>query len=312
MVTKDDEIALARIGKKGAFEPVRAPADRFRAASRGPAVAGGYAYWTSGNQLVRRKLEGGPREALADDARAGTRVAAAIVGSGNLARAVAAYIADAGDATSARLWIERVGTWTLTPEGAAANSVALAVSGSDAVVLALEGRTGMTPVHARVADFASGTPALKEDIVVWVAGPAQPLTELAAVDDRGTLWAFLPLERDISRFGMAQIEVGAEPKMGAAVTWRAYPNGVDPAPIAAAEVCGGAAVLYAVPSAAKPGAPQELHLAAVGPKGLASAEIVARSRAFSNVSLAEAADGLLVAYVADHRTWATLARCPPR
>jgi hypothetical protein len=312
MVTKDDQIALARFGKQGALEPVTTAGDAFHAASRGPAVAGDFAYWTARGQLVRRKLAGGVRQSLADDARDGTRVAAAIVGAGKSARAVAAYIANAGDATAARLWIERVGTWTLTPEGAAASSVALAVSGTDAVVVALEGRTGMTPVHARVTDFASATPTLKEDVVVWVAGPAQPLTEIVAVDQAGSIWAFLPLERDITRFGMAQIEIGPEPKMGAGITWRAYPNGADPAPIAAASACQGAAVLYAVPAEAKPGAPQELHLAAIEAGGLGAAQVIARSRAFSNVSLAEAPSGVLVSYVADHRTWATVVRCPPR
>jgi hypothetical protein len=310
MVTKDDRIAVARFGKQGALDPVTLASDAFRAASRGPAVAGDFAYWTSRGQLVRRRIDGGPRESLAEDARDGTRVAAAIVGSGKSARAAAAYIANTGDATSARLWIERVGTWTLTPEGAAASSVTLVVSGTDLVALSIEGRTGMTPVHGRIADFANASPTLKEDVVVWVAGPAQPLTELVAARGAGSIWAFLPLERDITRFGMAQIEIGARPEMGAAVTWRAYPNGVDPAPVAAAPACGGAAVIYAVPAEAKPRAPQELQLAALGATGLGAAEIVARSRAFSSVSLAEAPTGLLITYVADQRTWATLVRCP--
>ena len=34
-------------------------------------------------------------------------------------------------------------------------------------------------------------------------------------------WVFLPLERDITRFGLAQIQLGEHPKVGASVVWRA-------------------------------------------------------------------------------------------
>lgn len=318
MITKSDTVALARAGdtKKGGFSPVTAGADAFRPYARGPAVAGDHAYWVSGSRLVRRAIgRDGPLETLAEDARDGTRVAAVLVGHGGSARAAAAYIAQSESAdvgTVARLWIERVGTWTLTPDGAAASSTAVALSGSKLVTTSLEGRTGMTPVHARVADFSGSTPVLGEDVVVWVAGPAQPLTEIAAIASESVLWAFVPLERDVSRFGLAQIRLGEAPRMGAPVTWRGYPNGLDPAPIASATACGSALVLYAVPAEAKPRAPQELRLAQIGASGLGPGTVVARSRAFTNVSLSEHAGGVLIAYAADHRTWATTVHCPSR
>ena len=305
MVTKSDELVLAKLAK-AAFEPVKTGADAFSPYSRGPAIAGDHAYWISKQRLVRRKLDGGPLETLAEDARSGTRVAAAVAKG----KAAAAYIGQADDSTIARLWIENVGTWTLTPDGAAASSVALAMSGADLYALSLEGRTGMTPVHARVTDFA-GTPKLDDDVVVWVAGPAQPLTEIAAIAAEGAgVWAFVPLERDISRFGLAQLKLADPPTMGAPVTWRAYPNGLDPAAVATANACGGAFVLYAQPAEAKPRAPQELAIARVDATGLGPGRVVARSRAFSNASLAATQGGMLVAYVADKRTWALWVECP--
>ncbi len=56
--------------------------------------------------------------------------------------------------------------------------------------------------------------------------------------------------------------------MGAPVTWRAFPNGLDPAPLATAKSCGKTLALYARPSGARPHAPQELHIAAIGAEGL--------------------------------------------
>jgi hypothetical protein len=175
----------------------------------------------------------------------------------------------------------------------------------------VEGRTGMSPVHARRIRFEARRPVLEEDVVVWVGGAAQSLTEIAGGQSKGEAWAFLPLERDATRFGLAQIRLGKKPEMGAPVTWRGYPNGMAPAPIFTAEVCHATLVAYARPSDAKPGAPQELELAALGAEGLEPGRVIGRSKAFTSVSLAATRDGALVAWVADHRTWASRVRCPP-
>jgi hypothetical protein len=60
---------------------------------------------------------------------------------------------------------------------------------------------------------------------------------------------------------------------------------------------------------AKPGSRQELHLSRLGRDGLENSEIVARARAFSNVSISPIRDAALVVYVAGRRTWAATVHC---
>ncbi len=312
LITKDDRIALAPLAKKkGEVKAVKEPKDQF-AIARGPSVAGPYAYWISSGRLVRRKLKGGTLETLAANARSGTRVTA-LPKSDNRPAAVA-YIGapvtkDARGA--AYLWVEGSEPLVMSPEGSAATSVSMAATADSLYVLALEGRTGMTPVHARVVGFEDSKPKLDKDVVVWVAGPAQSLTEITAAPADDEVIGLVPLERDITRFGLAEVRVGSPPKMGAPVTWRAYPNGLDPAPVAISTGCGGTMVVYARPAAPRPRSPQELHIAKLAASGLGSSSVVARASAFANVSAAETAQGVLIAYVADFRTWARLYSCEP-
>lgn len=309
MVTKDDRIALAPLGKKGRVEAVKEPKDSF-ALARGPSVAGEFAYWVSAGRLVRRKIGGGAIEELAGRARSGTRVTALDKNEHHPAMAVYVGAPVSKDANGAAwLWVEGNEPVTLTPEGSAASSVSMVESEDDVVVLSLEGRTGMTPVHARTVTFDANRPKLDEDVVVWVAGPAQSLTEITAARNESDVLGLIPLERDITRFGLAEVRVGSTPKMGAPVVWRAYPNGLDPAPVAVSAGCSKTWVVYARPAETRPGSPQELHLARAEANGLGPSHVVARASAFANVSASPLAQGLLIAYVADFRTWARTFDC---
>lgn len=310
LLTKQDEIAVARLVKKGVLEPVKTPADQF-ALARSPAIAGGHAYFISNGRLARRPLGAGGVEVLAADARSGTRVTAlpALAGRRPAAACFVGAPVTADGGPTARLWIEGHGVLVVTPEGSAATSVSMVELEGSLVVLSLEGRTGMTPVHARSVRFQDSKPELEQDVVVWVAGPAQSLTEITGATVDGQVFAFVPLARDITRFGLAQLQLGTAPAMGAPVVWRAYPNGLDPAPVAVSHGKCGTRVVYARPEQARPRAPQELHIASLGPSGLGPSQIVARASAFANVSAAETAAGVLVTYVADFRTWARIVAC---
>jgi len=190
-------------------------------------------------------------------------------------------------------------------------SVALARDGHALVALSIEGRMGMSPVHARSIALSGSKAKLGRDRVVWVAGSSDPLTEVhgfGSLDHR--VWCLLPTERDSTHFGLARFAVDSSSSDEVEVSWRNYPNGVQPAPVAAATLCQHDVVVYARPSTATPHAPQELHLAALDDRGLGPSTVVASASAFSDVSLAPVADGALLAYVADHRTWARSLRCP--
>jgi len=195
----------------------------------------------------------------------------------------------------------------LTPEGAAASSVSLTVSGGDVIASYIDGRSGMTPVHARRLHLPSGT--LDPDVVVWVSGATQGMTEIASVSSSSGAWLMLPVERDASHFGLAALAVGRDPQMDPPLRFRTYENGLDRAPIAAAQLCGAPVAVYVRPIEARPGSEQELVLSPLTFDETASSERLARARGFADVSLFSVPEGAVLAYVADRRTWGRLIRC---
>jgi len=290
--------------------PIERPAADFAATARGPALADDFAYFVLEGKLVRRRIDGASAiETLTDDARSGARVSA-LPKSGKQPAAVA-YItrADAEGTSVAKLWINGR-TLTLTVEGAGASSVALVRTGDSKVLaLSIDGRSAMTPVHARPLDLEAAEPRAGSDHVVWVAGSAEALTEIVAGSDGPHAWGFLPIAKDVSHFGLAELALPLGGQGDAEVSWRLYDNGIDMAPISAARICGSLLVAYARPLAAQPQAPQALVLSRPGKSETA---VVVTARAFANASLAGGKDtGGLLVYVADRRTFALPLRCRP-
>jgi hypothetical protein len=312
MVTRTDELAISKLllppskSKKAApaaLEPTtRGPQD-FWPVARGPAVSKTHAYWVSKGRVVRRALEGGELEIIATDARDGTRVA--VAGSPD----VIAYITQpVGKADSlARLRLTNGTKLELTPEGAAASSVSLTSMGEDVIASYIDGRSGMTPVHARRLRTKAGT--LDPDVVVWVSGATQGMTEIVSIGGDSGSWLMLPVERDSSHFGLATMALEADPKMDPPLRWRTYENGLDRAPTAATVLCGAPVVAYVRPADARPTANQELVLSELTLDETARSEPLATARGFADVSLFPIPEGAMLAYVADRRTWARLIRC---
>jgi hypothetical protein len=309
LLTKDDRVLLAKRspGSKPTSATLtsvdEAPA-AFRLLAKPPSIASGFAYWVSQGRLVRRALGDGELESLRDDARPGTRVSAAEFGG----TAAVAYIGqpDSEGTSHARLWLEGLPPLELTPEGAGASSVALTAHGDGLLAVAIDGRSAMTPVHARRITWQGRQPRLADDVVVWVAGSAQAFTEIVVGSSQGRAFAYLPTARDVSHFALASLDLGSEPRLDSEVTFFDYPNGIDLAPVASAELCGRPHVAFARPTTPAPGAPQELVLAEPGSGRMLN---LANSRGFVSVSLAAQPGGALLAYVADGRTWARGLTC---
>ena len=312
LVTRSDELATCKLAEPpskskkptaGALEPTSRGPSEFFSVARGPAVSATHAYWVSKGRLVRRALGGGELEVLADDAREGTRVA--VAGSPESV----AYLAQPKGQQDplAKLRLPDGRMLDLTPQGAAASSVSLARVGDDLVASSIDGRSGMTPVHARRYRSKPGT--LESDVVVWVSGATQGMTEIVSVGTEAGAWLLLAVEKDVSHFGLAALALDPEPKMDPPLRWRTYENGLDRAPAAAAVVCGKPLVVYVRPADARPTANQELVMSELTLAETASSETLASARGFADVSLYALPEGALVAYVADRRTWARLIRC---
>jgi hypothetical protein len=237
-------------------------------------------------------------------------VAALLLG----ATPVVAYVTRppaADEPARARLWVEGNRRFELTPDGAGASSVALTPQGDSAIALGLDGRSGMTPLHARRLRLLPNRKDvwLGPDQVAWVGGGAQSTTEIAAATRGDEVWAFLAIEQDATHFGLAQIRIGKEPRVDVPASFVPFANGINTSPVAGARICGRQAVVYARPSTAAPFAPQELILAELGPDGLSGGDVVVRAKAFADASLASVEGGGLLAYTADRRTWAASIRC---
>lgn len=312
MVTRSDELVISKLllppskSKKpaaGTLEATPHGAQEFWSVARGPALSATHAYWVSKGRVVRRALAGGELEVLTSDARDGTRVAVTSDPD------IVAYITQpVGKQDSlARLRLPDGRKLDLTPEGAAASSVSLTRMGEDVIASYIDGRSGMTPVHARKLHGKSG--ALDPDVVVWVSGATQGMTEIvSAGTDQGS-WLMLPVERDASHFGLATLALDRDPKMDPPLRWRTYENGLDRSPTAAATLCGAPTVIYVRPADARPTANQELVLSTLTLDETASSEPLATARGFADVSLYAIPEGAMLAYVADRRTWARLIRC---
>jgi len=293
--------------------------------ARGPAVRRGLAYWVSRGRLLGQSLASagsGTPLVLGDDARVGTRAAVPVGAARHLQGLpqTAAYIARPKEPDGppiAKLWVEgHVERFGLTDDLASSHSVALAATPSGLNAIFLEARTGISSVHVRPITFsANREPTLGEDRIAWVGGPSQPTTELFALPSDGPrVHGFLTLERDVTHFGLVGLDIPLTPDAELPVDpdWLAYPNGIQPAPFALARLCGRSIVALARPSSPVPHAPQELVLHDLERAAGSLPALVARSRAFFDISLVALEGGALLGYVADHRTWARTIRCARR
>lgn len=290
--------------------------------SRAAAVRRQRAYWVSRGRLLSESLSragsGRSPVVLRDDARPGTRVATPIGAAVHLREVpeMAAYVARPDDVDAparAQLWVAgRQEVLTLTPDLASASSVALVVGATGLHALFLEARTGMSIMHVRqVIGTRAQDMRLGEDHAVWVGGPARATTEIDVMVGGATgLSVWMPLERDITHFGLVRLGLDLPAESGSAETsWWLYDNGIEPAPLATTRLCGQRVLVAARPSSAQPGALQQLVLRSANLAAAAPTAILARSRAFFDVSLSPLGRGALLTYVADHRTWARTLRC---
>lgn len=316
--TKDDDVVVAPLHRDAdgtvAILPTPLAAVAVPTIAPPPAFAGGHLYWVAHGKLVRRAVDAhaGGLEVLADDAVDGSRVAA-VVPEGQK-RAIAAYVARpaAKDAErTARLWTEGRGVRDLSPEGSGASSVALAAAQRRVVAVVLDGRNAMTPVHARTVEIAEdGEPRIGADVVVTVGPPPEQHTEVVAAETAAGPIALVALAKDERSFGLAAILVGKEPRMDAPIQWAAYPNGLDPAPVASTRACGGTLVAYARPDTADPGAATALAFGTVSADGsIEPRDVVTRERGIRHATMAPVPGGVLLVWATITRAYARVIRC---
>jgi hypothetical protein len=265
--------------------------------------------------IVRSSLAGGEPKQIAKS-RPGTRIAAAPLGAEH---AAVAYLdlrrTTEGDMLQAFVVLDDGEPQRISDEGAGATTVRFVPRGETPVALYLDTRTAMVPVHARaMSRTADGRLALAADTVLFVGGAPERGIDFTAAPVGEKAWAFVPLGRDTFDFGMAAIPIEDPPKEDVAAVWSLYPNGVDPAPIAAAPTRDGkgAWVARVRPRQKDAAAARIIELGRVdGAAAFTSFGEIAPGNAVTDMAiLDDGSGGVWVAYGDTTVTWLERRVCP--
>jgi len=243
-------------------------------------------------------------------ARAGTRLGAASVKGHDALAFLRDRKTSEGTTMEAWLWTDDDKTQRLSEDGSGATFTTMAPRGEGALVLMLDARSAMTPVHARSLSFTDSI-VVGGDAVVFLGGGAQPDTRASlAVPKSGPTYALLPISHDIG-FGLAIARILGEPKTDEPVIWSDYKNGLDPAPIVGSVGAASSYVARVVPLDAKVGSPRVIELGRIDDKGAFTSygSIAAHGRP-TEVALAIDGADLVVAYTDTQGAWLERRNCP--
>jgi hypothetical protein len=200
----------------------------------------------------------------------------------------------------------------LSEDGNGATFVDLAPRGSEVVALLVDARAALTPVHARVLTWEADRVAVSPDVVVFVGGPPERRTAGAlAVGANDPSFGLLPMPSD-DGFGLAVIRIDKKPVVDAPVVWSTYPNGLDPAAVAATRGGSPVRVARVRPAARAPDSLRVVELGKLEPDGtFVSHGVLARAKKILDLVVETDRFGALwVYYTADEKSFLERVSCP--
>lgn len=231
-------------------------------------MAGRWAYCQAAGGIVYRTTLGVNDTKQIAKSQPSTRITAAALGPGHAVLATLdARRTTEGVMMQAFVTLDDGETVRLSEDGAGATVVRLVPRGDRAVALYIDARMAMVPVHARPLSLRGNDLVLADDAVVFVGGPPERGIELTAAGAGSSIFALLPMARETTDFGMAAIPIAEQPKDDVQPSWSLYPNGLDPAPVAAS--LGGASswVARVRPSERVVGSPRIIELGRLDASG---------------------------------------------
>jgi hypothetical protein len=245
----------------------------------------------------------GDQGSVVAHARAGTDIAAVAVGS----RAVLAYLAERttseGVVREAWLVVDGGQPVRISEDGSGATFVDLALRGKGLVAMTIDARVAMTPAHARPVALDGDKVILGSDAVVFVGGSAERHNAGAlAVAKDGSAFELVAVADGAAAFGLAAIRLDDPPREDEPVVWSLYPNGLDPAPVAATH--GGTSMFVARvrPRTAEPKAQRLLEIGTLSREGaFASGCIIDAATFIKDVELDLDRQGALWVFYRDPR-----------
>jgi hypothetical protein len=261
---------------------------------------------------VHRNVPTGGADRVVASSRAGTRIAvASLAGSHAVLGYLASRQTSEGWVSEAWAEVDDDPPARLSEDGSGATSVALAAAGSALLALTVDARTALTAMHARPIRYERGL-RFGEDVVAFVGGPGDPRTMAAVAGCHdGGLVGLLPISKDVGTFGLALVKLEDPPRVDEPVTWAMYPNGLDPAPVAAASGRARTWVARIRPHGSEPGSPRDLEVGELADAAsLTSRAIVDTSGTPSDVAIAvDAAGALWVAWLDSTGSWLERLAC---
>ncbi|HEX3772238.1 MAG TPA: hypothetical protein VHV30_15285 [Polyangiaceae bacterium] len=259
------------------------------------AIAGDLAFCPDPTGAVHRARLTGEEDRIVASSRTGSRVGAAPFPGGHAALGyLASRKTTEGWVSEAWLLVDDDPPVRLSEDGSGATAIQLEPRGASVLALTVDARTALTALHTRVVGF--GHPArMGEDAVIFVGGPGDHRTAAAlAIGPVGPAWALLPIARDTLDFGLATVRVDDPPRVDEPVLWSMYPNGLDPAAVAAAAGGGHTWVARVRPEAAAPGSAHILEVGELTTDGyFAPRAVVPTGNAPADVALAIDGHGAL-------------------
>jgi hypothetical protein len=307
----------------GKVPPVVPPRPATFAAMRWPGceLAGRFAYCPGPGGAIVRYTSASDRAGWSDPkpiAKGGNggRITAASIGPDH---SVVAFleqrVTTEGNMLQAFVALDDKEPVRLSDDGAGATVVHFLPRGESAVAVYLDSRTAMVPVHARPVTLRGAELALGTDAVIFVGGAPERGINFAVAAAGPKSFVLLPMPRETTDFGMAAVEVHDPPKEDPSPVWSPYPNGIDPAPLAAAPTRDGKAAWVARvrPRERAPGSPRILELGRVDSAGVfTSFGEIASAKGVSDVGLAEDTSGALwIVYGDTAATWLERRVCAP-
>lgn len=275
-------------------------------------LAGKFVYCQGPGGAITRSVGAGGDPKLVARSRAGTRIAAAALGD---AHSVVAYLdlhrTTEGDMLQAFAVMDDGEPVRISDDGAGATTLRFLQRGDAPVLVYLDTRTAMVPVHARRMSAGPKGLALGDDAVLFVGGVPERGIDLAVATAGEKSFAFVPMARETLDFGMVALVIEDPPKDDIPAAWSRYPNGLDPAPIAAAKTRDGKAAWVARmrPRAAPASSPRILELGRFDGAFTSFGEI-ASDKHVTDVAIAEdGAGGVWILYGDTSHTWLERRTC---
>lgn len=275
------------------------------AAPRGPkpekstipacAATGDVIYCPDATGAVRRWGRGAENGVVVARGRAGTDIVAASLGNNALVAYLAERVTSEGLVREAWVAMENAPPVRISEDGSGATSIDLATRGEELIALTIDARVAMTPTHARILTLEADKLRLGNDAVIFVGGGAERHTGGALTTAKdGSTFALVAVAEDVRRFGLAAIKVDDPPLVDARAVWSFYPNGLDPAPVAATR---GELAMYVArvrPKTPEADAPHVLEIGMVESSGAFRASCVVTTASFvKDVELARDGQGML-------------------